>query len=89
MAEINVNLSALENKIGRLKVLRDSCECISDNAMSMEGSGESVIQLSNVDAEYEQIHSAMLTLIDNSIGFFENIVSSVAQADLKAAGNFK
>lgn len=89
MTEINVNLTALENKIGRLRTLREFCESIPTNAMAVQGSGESVTELSNIDTEYEQIHSALVMLIDHSIGFFENISASVEQADLKAAENFE
>lgn len=89
MTEINVNLTALENKIGRLRTLREFCESIPTQSMSVEGSGESITELSNIDNEYEQIHSAIITLIDHSIGFFENIAASVEQADLTAAENFE
>lgn len=89
MTEINVNLTALENKIGRLRTLREFCESIPSSAMTVQGSGESVTELSNIDNEYEQIHSTLIALIDHSIGFFENLSISVEQADMKAAENYK
>lgn len=89
MTEIKVNLTALENKICKLRCLRDICEGIVIHSKSVEGSGEAVNQLSNIDEEYVRIHSEVLNLIGYSIGFFENIATSVERADLKATENFR
>lgn len=85
MVKINANIAAMEEKIGRLKTLRTECEAIEATANTVVGSGMSIEVVQAVDVEYAQIKTAVLTLLDNSIAFFNNVKQSLVEADVKAA----
>lgn len=85
MATINTSITALEEKIGKLKTLKSECEarCVDPN--DVVGSGMSIEVIQAVDTEYQTIKIAVQTLLDNSIAFFENVKLSLVRADNNAA----
>lgn len=87
--EIKINIDALDNKITKLKNLRDRCNDIVATEKNMEGSGASIDLINQIDKEYTAIKTTFQSLLNNSISFFENIKTSTTQADAKAAKNLK
>lgn len=83
--EINANVTALAEKIQKLRDLRTKCEGLSVSPVTVSGSGQSITMLSLVDQEYDEIKAAMLVLLDNSISFFSNVKTSMVIADKKAS----
>ena len=45
--------------------------------------------LYNITEQYEVIQNSLLTLLDNSIGFFENVENSFVSSDNTAASKIK
>lgn len=85
MATINANITALEEKIGRLSALKTECEAISVETNEVVGSGMSIEVIHAVDAEYTAIKTAVIALLDNSVTFFTNVKASLVEADENAA----
>lgn len=85
MGNISISVRRLEIDINRLRNLKKECEEASPFWYSKDGGGRSIDTLYNVDMDYQRIGSAMCTLIDNSIQFFENQKMSFVKADEAAA----
>lgn len=85
MATINANISALEKAIEKLATLKTECEAISVEANEKEGSGMSIEVIHAVDKEYASIKTTIILLLDNSIAFFNNVKTSLVNADDAAA----
>lgn len=85
MKNINANITVLDEKIEKLRILRGECESIDISANELVGSGMSVQVIEAVDQEYTQVKNTMKSLLSNSIGFFENVRASLVEADEKAA----
>lgn len=85
METINVNIAAIEEKIGKLQTLMAECEAINVETNAVVGSGMSIEVIEAVDAEYQAIKTAVLTLLDHSVSFFDNIKMSLVEADDNAA----
>lgn len=85
MAKINANIKALESKIEKLTTLKSQCEAISVKTNDVVGSGMSIDVIHGIDKDYVLIKEAVIELIGNSISFFENIKSSLVNADNSAA----
>lgn len=85
MEKINVNIAALEGKIEKLMALQTECRGIEVTANTLQGSGMSIQVIHAIDDEYAQLKETMLTLLSNSIAFFQNVKSSLVEADDNAA----
>ena len=85
LKNINENIAALEEKIGKLRELKTECEAISVRAYDVVGGGESINVLTAIDEEYANIKNTIIALIDNSVLFFENVKKSLVEADENAA----
>lgn len=85
MKNISANIAALEEKIEKLRILQGECESIDVSANELEGSGMSVQVIQGIDQEYTQVKDTMVSLLSNSIEFFQNVKASLVEADEKAA----
>lgn len=85
MDNIKVNIAALEEKIGKLTTLKTDCESIDTSAENLVGSGMSIEVLHAIDKEYDTIKAAVVQLLGHSIAFFENVKSSMIEADEEAS----
>lgn len=89
MGEIKVNVEILEEKIQKLRDLKDSFSEIDVTVEEVVGAGESIGVVNAIDEEYTLVKSKILTLIHNSIKFFENLKSSVIDADEASASGIQ
>ena len=89
MDEINVDVENLKNKISDLKQIRADIQGIKVQPDSKCGGGGSIDMLYNITEQYEVIQNSLLTLLDNSIGFFENVENSFVSSDNTAASKIK
>ena len=87
MSEIKVNINNLENGIKDLQKLLVTCMDIDVSAEEMLGGGRSIETIHSVDQRYSALKASLITLITNSIGFFENIKASMTGADDRIASN--
>lgn len=85
MKNINANIAALEEKIEKLRTLQGECESIDVSANELVGSGMSVQVIEAIDQEYTQVKDTIVSLLSNSIEFFQNVKASLVEADEKAA----
>lgn len=85
MSEINVNIDSFSTSIQSLRSLKTTCDAIDVAEMSVVGSGDCVNILNAIDKEYATVKSTFLTLLDDSIHFFENIQNSIIEADEQAS----
>lgn len=87
MSEIKINTTSLEENIAKLKKYKAQLEADSSKYkyISTHGSGESVELIMEIDKYFMSIKASMLTMLTNSITFFENIEGSVVGADEEAA----
>lgn len=81
MGEINVNVEILEEKIQKLRDLKSSFSEVDVTVADIVGAGKTIDVINTIDKEYALIKSKILTLVHNSINFFENIKLSVIEAD--------
>lgn len=81
MDQIHVDKEKLKDKISQLKELKSECDRINTKPQALSGGGTSVNALANIDEEYDTIRDAMGQLIENAVGFFENVLNSVTEAD--------
>lgn len=89
MSEINVNVDSFGTSIQSLRTLKTTCEAIDVTEISIVGSGECVNILNSIDKEYANVKSAFLTLLENSILFFENVQNSIMEADEQASATME
>ncbi len=89
MGEINSNVEILEEKIQKLRDLKSSFSEVNVTVEDIVGSGEIIDVINTIDKEYTLIKSKILTLVHNSINFFENIKSSVIEADEASSSGMK
>lgn len=87
MSEIKVNINNLENGIKDLQKLLVTCMDIDVSAEEMLGGGRLIEAIHSVDQSYSALKASLITLITNSIGFFENIKASMTGADDRIASN--
>ncbi len=85
MAEIHVDIAALEGKIQKLRALATACEAVNVTPEAVVGSGKVIDMLTTVDETYTDVKAALLQLINNSTGFFEGVRLSMTEADEKAS----
>lgn len=86
MREISTNVVSLAEKIQKMRDLKAACEALDVTSTPLSGSGESIDTLALIDEEYALIKTTIETLLANSIGFFENVRTSMVMADRKASG---
>ena len=89
MSEINVNVDSFGTSIQSLRTLKTTCEAIDVAEISIVGSGECVNILNSIDKEYATVKSNFLTLLENSILFFENVQNSIIEADEQASATME
>lgn len=89
MKEIQINTSILQQKIESLSSLKDECADVDTKMKKLSGSGETINIINSIDKEYESIKAELVSLIQNSIDFFENTMGSVVDADKTAADKLK
>lgn len=82
---ISADVLALDDKIRKLSDLRAECEALDVTAKTLVGGGSSIYLLNGIDEEYTQLKAAVLTLLDNSVGFFKNVRNSMVEVDNEAA----
>lgn len=87
MSEIKININNLENNIKDLKNLLETCIDIDVSAEEMLGGGRSIEAVHSVDQSYSALKASLIALIENSIGFFDNVKTSVTDADDRIASN--
>lgn len=85
MKNINANIATLEEKIEKLRSLQGECESIDVSTNELVGSGMSVQVIEAIDQEYTQVKDTIVSLLSNSIEFFQNVKASLVEADEKAA----
>lgn len=90
MGQILINKDALADKITELENLRNQCNNHSAwrKRETEYGSGEVADLLDSIDREYCSLMDDFDALFSNSISFFNNVLTSVKNADLKAKNNF-
>lgn len=89
MAEINIDVEKLNSKINKLKQIESRIQNINMKPDSVVGGGESIEVLHSISKQYEIIQQSMLTLINDSINFFENVENSFVSSDNTAASKIK
>ena len=89
MNTIEIDKKVLEEKINKLKQLRDTCEGLNVKPEDIRGSGQSIGMLAKADAKYQILKDSILQLLDNSILFFDNVKNSLVSADEKASEKIK
>lgn len=87
MGEIKINVSNLENNINNLKKLLETCADVDVSEEEMLGGGRSIEAIHLVDQSYSVLKESLITLITNSIGFFDNVKASLKDADDRIASN--
>lgn len=85
MAEININIEALEQKIEKLQTLKGECDDLQIWDENVVGSGQSTELVKDIRFEYKTIKDTMSLLIANSISFFNGIKESAMSADSESA----
>lgn len=83
--QINVSVAALEEKIAALRKLKTDCEALDTSEDALVGSGQSIAVYQAIDQEYALIQKSILTLLDNSVQFFENVKKTMEEADRQAS----
>lgn len=89
MAEISLNIELLEDKIQKMRDLKTSCDGIDVATEPLVGSGQSIEILQLVDQEYPLLKTAISTLLQNSVSFFENVKNSMIAADTEASAKIE
>ena len=85
MAEININIEALEQKIEKLQTLKEECDNVSIWNEDVVGSGQSTGLVRDIRCEYKTIKDTISLLISNSISFFNGVKESAVSADSESA----
>lgn len=89
MNQINLNIDLLDEKIQKINNLKLTCDVIDVNEVPLSGSGESIAIIQLVDKEYSLLKSAVVTLLQNSVSFFENVKNSMIEADSEASAKIE
>ena len=83
MAEINVNITEIDNAITKLHGLLEKNECATPPVTV--GGGKSVNELENIANTYMMLNKSFEDLISNTISFLQNVKDSYVSSDKKAA----
>ena len=89
MAEINLNIELMEEKIQKIRDLKIACDGVDVSTESLVGSGQSIAIIQLVDQEYSMMKTAIENLLQNSISFFENVKNSLIKADIEASAKIE
>ena len=89
MSKISVNIESLEEKIQKIRDLKDSLDSIDVSTETLSGSGQSIEILTLIDQEYPLLKASVMSLLANSISFFENTKNSIIEADKEASAEIK
>lgn len=89
MNQINLNIDLLDEKIQKINNLKLTCDVIDVNEVPLSGSGESIAIIQLVDKECSLLKSAVVTLLQNSVSFFENVKNSMIEADSEASAKIE
>lgn len=89
MNSVKISYDELSKYIGELKTMRENWVSGEAERKSMEptlsGKGKSISALDLLVTEYDSVNAAMLTLMDNTIAFFTNVLNSAQATDENAA----
>lgn len=83
--QIHINASGLETEIEALKSMQSRWSAMNTTPPAAVGGGATVNELELIGSTYHNLHSAMLQLIGNTIGFMENTLKSYQHSDNTAA----
>lgn len=89
MGKINFNISAIDDKLQKLRALKSECEGIDITTEQLCGSGQSIEILTLIDKQYPLIKDSIILLLNDSICFFENIKESMITSDNDSSEKFK
>lgn len=84
MAEINVNVTEVNNAILKLKELQERYDSIKYNAPDTVGGGQTVNELESIANEYKEITANLKELVSDTISFLVNVRDSYISSDAKA-----
>ena len=85
MAEIKINISELNNSIGKMQSLKSKCISNQKTAPKTVGGGKTVNELEAIAEQYRTINSSLEILMSNTISFLSNLKDSYISSDQKAA----
>ncbi len=85
MAEININVTEINNAITKLQGLKSKCCSRSVTPPATVGGGKTVNELEDIADVYKTLNHDLGELISNTISFLENIKNSYVSSDVKAA----
>lgn len=85
MAQINIDLEELDANIEKLADLKTEIESISIDKPAQSGSGSTVEQMVEAADAFEAVRQALVTLVGNSVGFFQGVKQSYQDADAEAS----
>lgn len=83
--QIHINTSSLETEIEALKSMQSRWSAMNSTPPATVGGGATVNELELIGSMYHDLHSTMLQLIGNTIGFMENTLKSYQHSDNTAA----
>lgn len=85
MAEININLTELQNSITKLQSLQSKCASENVAPPSVIGGGNTTNELEAIGNLYKALSDDLTTLISNTAAFLQNVKDSFETMD-EAAG---
>lgn len=85
MAEIKINVNALNDGITRLKNLRTTCQNTKNKIPETVGGGLTVNELESIASLSKDLDMGFNNLVSNTISFMENLKGSFEESDNKAA----
>jgi len=89
---INVDKKAVEAGIAKLKQILDNIDSetsLTGPVEDIQGSGEIIDLINEINAMYKQIVEDYKVLLNNSVLFFENVIDSISKHDELAGQYFK
>lgn len=89
MSEINLKSVNLSNHIADLKSLKNRISSDNNKCDAVRGGGTAIQELETLAGSYKKMKTNVTELIENTIGFMENINLSFTENDKKASNNFK
>lgn len=85
MAEINVNLTEIDNAITKLHELQSECNSRNTTPPATVGGGKTVNELEDIANIYKTLNTHFETLLSNTISFLQNVRDSYTASDTEAA----
>lgn len=85
MAEINVNVTEINNAITKLQGLQSECNSRNTTSPATVGGGKTVNELEDIANVYKKLNTHFEDLLLNTISFLQNVRDSYTASDTKAA----